>query len=65
MAVAKPDRSGVARAALLVGAMAAAAGVVVAGTVARTAGGVAILAGWLVAIAGLHLYGRSGAPPAA
>jgi hypothetical protein len=35
-------------------------GVAVAGTVSRGAGGLILIAGWVVFVAGLHMFGRTG-----
>jgi hypothetical protein len=43
----------------MAGIAVSALGVIVAGTVARTAGGVVLVVGWLLAIYGLHAFGRS------
>jgi hypothetical protein len=37
-----------------------AAGLALAGTMSRSGGGIVLVAGWLVMIAGIHLFGRSG-----
>lgn len=49
-----------ARAWLFAGAAGSLGGVLIAGTVDRTVGGVLTLTGWLLALAGLHTFGRLG-----
>lgn len=49
-----------ARAWLVAGAGGSFAGVLIAGTVHRTLGGALTLAGWLLALVGLHTFGRLG-----
>ncbi len=49
-----------ARAWLVAGACGSFAGVLIAGTVHRVVGGGLTLAGWLVALVGLHTFGRLG-----
>lgn len=58
---ASPDAFRAARAQLVLGAGIVAVGLAVAGTVDRSIGGVVLLAGWLVAMMGLHRLGRAGA----
>jgi hypothetical protein len=44
---------------LFLGVAISAAGVIVAATVHKTAGGVVLVVGWLLAIVGIHAFGRS------
>lgn len=45
---------------LFAGMLASALGVIVAATIRPTVGGVILIVGWLVAIWGLHSFGRAG-----
>lgn len=49
-----------ARRLLAAGGVTIAAGLALAGTMSRSGGGIVLVAGWLVMIAGIHLFGRSG-----
>lgn len=44
---------------LFAGVAISAAGVIVAATVHKTVGGVVLVVGWLLAIVGIHAFGRS------
>jgi hypothetical protein len=59
-AAAEPGRSERGRRFLALGAALSAVGVAIAGTAAPSLGGICAVAGWLVFVAGLHLFGRAG-----
>ena len=60
--VAPPTVTGLrrARGTLAAGAALVALGIVVAGTVSRAWGGALLVTGWLVLVAGIHAFGRTG-----
>jgi hypothetical protein len=48
------------RALIAAGALLAATGIALAGSVSQSLGGVALLAGWFTMAAGIHRFGRTG-----